>query len=337
MVVLVVVLIGLVTVMVLVAVGLVSGRSTGPVDIDRTEHWIVQRVEHVAWLHRIVVRADHAVIGGAAVAVALLWTWSIGLIVGSIFDSIDSGGGFARWDKAVAQWGATHVGSSSGLIDLLVACTQLGATAVVLTVLTVLGVIESIRRHRPAIAGYLATVGLGVVALNNTIKWLVDRDRPPVPHLTGSAGSSFPSGHSATSAACWAAVALMLSQHVPVRHRRLLGVAAVAVTVAVAASRALLGVHWLTDVIAGVAIGWGWFFLVTIIFGGRILRLGEPVERLQRRAAHDATVTSTRPVDRRKGVASIRESARACTEKACTEKSARSSRRGPSTRSGRIG
>jgi undecaprenyl-diphosphatase len=51
------------------------------------------------------------------------------------------------------------------------------------------------------------------------------------------------------------------------------------ITFAVAASRALLGVHWLTDVVAGVAVGWGWFLLVALVFGGRIQRLGEPVER----------------------------------------------------------
>lgn len=45
----------------------------------------------------------------------------------------------------------------------------------------------------------------------------------------------------------------------------------------VAASRALLGVHWVSDVIAGLLIGWGWFTVVTVLFGGRAARLGDPV------------------------------------------------------------
>ena len=36
----------------------------------------------------------------------------------------------------------------------------------------------------------------------------------------------------------------------------------------------LLDVHWLTDVIGGLALGWAWFALCAIAFGGRLLRFG---------------------------------------------------------------
>jgi membrane-associated phospholipid phosphatase len=37
-------------------------------------------------------------------------------------------------------------------------------------------------------------------------------------------------------------------------------------------------VHWVSDVVAGLALGWGWFALCAIAFGGRLLRFGAPAE-----------------------------------------------------------
>ncbi len=68
------------------------------------------------------------------------------------------------------------------------------------------------------------------------------------------------------------------------------------IAIAVAASRVLLGVHWLSDVIGGLALGWGWFALCSIAFGGRLLRLGAPVEAATRVSeATERTSTSAPP------------------------------------------
>ena len=56
--------------------------------------------------------------------------------------------------------------------------------------------------------------------------------------------------------------------------RAVLAGLAAGIAVAVAASRVLLDVHWLSDVIAGLALGWAWFAVCGIAFGGRILRFG---------------------------------------------------------------
>ena len=72
--------------------------------------------------------------------------------------------------------------------------------------------------------------------------------------------------------------ALLLGRRRPRAARAVLAGGAVGIAVAVAASRVLLDVHWLTDVIGGLALGWAWFALCSIAFGGRLLRFGVVAE-----------------------------------------------------------
>ncbi len=176
---------------------------------------------------------------------------------------------------------------------MLEAITQLGATGWLLLVMAVIGVIEAWHFRKVAVLGYLAAVGIGVSLINNGLKHIVERERPNELRLTSVSGFSFPSGHTAAAAACWAAIALVVARRWSRPGRRAAAVAVFVITLLVAASRVLLGVHWLTDVIAGALTGWTWFILVTLIFGGRILRFGEPAERVA-----DGTATPA-PVDRR--------------------------------------
>ena len=101
---------------------------------------------------------------------------------------------------------------------------------------------------------------------------------PDIAQLTGFSGSSFPSGHAATAAATFAAVALLVGRGRSPRVKALLagrcgrdrgrGRAH-----AGAARRAL--VHRRAR---RARDGWAWFALCSIAFGGRVLRFGRPVE-----------------------------------------------------------
>jgi PAP2 superfamily len=73
----------------------------------------------------------------------------------------------------------------------------------------------------------------------------------------------------------------MLGRGRPLRVRSILVGIAVAVGLAVGASRVLLGVHWFTDVLAGLALGWSWFAICSVAFGGRLMRFAAPVEAAQ--------------------------------------------------------
>ena len=120
---------------------------------------------------------------------------------------------------------------------------------------------------------------VGDVLLVNTIKGILDRVRPTFDPIAERLGPSFPSGHSAAAAAFYAAAALVLARRRPPRVRALLAGGAVTIAVAVACSRVMLGLHWMSDVIAGLAFGWAWFGICAIAFGGRFLVLGAPVQQ----------------------------------------------------------
>jgi undecaprenyl-diphosphatase len=142
----------------------------------------------------------------------------------------------------------------------------------------VLGVVELQRTGGRWIVPFIVLVVAGEEAASTVIKDIVDRARPTFNPAAATLGPSFPSGHTTTAAAFYAAAALLLGR----RHRRAARAAvtggAVAIAVAVAASRVFLDVHWLTDVIGGLVLGWAWFAICGIAFGGRLLRFGAGAE-----------------------------------------------------------
>jgi undecaprenyl-diphosphatase len=99
----------------------------------------------------------------------------------------------------------------------------------------------------------LWAIAIGVL---ETIVWvskaLYGRSRPP-DALVSTTGESFPSGHSATAAVV--AIGLVLVFAPIARSRRHWFMAAAGWATLMAASRVYLRAHWMTDVIAGAAVG----------------------------------------------------------------------------------
>lgn len=276
-----VLLAGLLGAAVLVGVAAARGRAArldDPVDVDQAEHWLVERTVEHPRVHRALIHADRRVVGGVSVAVSFVAVLVAGLFVGWIFDTVGTRSGFARWDQSVADWGPEH--ASEAAASAIEWVTHLGDTYVVLVIMVVVALVDWRRRDDATSAWFLLTVGVGVVVINNALKLWIDRDRPPVDHLVDAAGSSFPSGHTSTAAACWMAIALVVGRWCPARFRVWIFAIAAAIACLVASSRTLLGVHWVTDVVAGLTVGWAWFFVVAIIFGGRFHRFGGPADDL---------------------------------------------------------
>lgn len=195
--------------------------------------------------------------------------------VGVLLAMVRTEQGFARFDGSAARLGAVHATEAS--TRLLRVITQLGGAVVLVPVGLALGIIESRRSRSWSSLAFVTVVFAGQLALAEAVKAAVSRVRPDLLRLTGFAGPSFPSGHATAAAAAFAAFALLIGRRRSRPVRSALAAAGVGMAVLVAASRVTLGVHWLTDVMAGLALGWTWFAVTSIAFGGRRLRFADPL------------------------------------------------------------
>ena len=140
------------------------------------------------------------------------------------------------------------------LTDVAKVFTQLGSTAVVFPlVLLAAGALASARRWPEF---WVLVVGTLIVYFGvHDIKGAVDRPRPPG-GLVDVSGSSFPSGHAAYAVFyVWAALTLVVRLRPGMARATAVVVAGIAVTALVGLSRVYLGVHYLSDVTAGWALG----------------------------------------------------------------------------------
>jgi membrane-associated phospholipid phosphatase len=254
---------------------------------------VVEAIEQVAghsasmrrWLR---ARRDPATATGLALSAALGVTVGGGMLLGVLAYLVRGNDPLLDADSSVARWGHTHASSPSTLG--LHVITQLGDTPAIAVLVVALVVFEMRRIRNLHVVLFLAAVILGNFLATTAIKDLADRARPTLNAFAATLGPSFPSGHSSTAASFYAAAALVLGRRRGRRTRALLAGGAVGIAVAVAASRVLLDDHWLSDVIAGLALGWAWFSLCAIAFGGRLLQFGGTVAR----AANGAHRPSTR-------------------------------------------
>jgi membrane-associated phospholipid phosphatase len=253
---------------------------------DRAAQLVGHTIAEHRGLRRLVRgRLNPAAATGLALSLALGVIFLAGLVVAALIYLIRSSSVLTGIDQSAGQWGVDH--RSDWSTDALELVTWLGDTRVVVGLAVVVGIAEYVRRPSRWIAPFLAVVIGGQVFLTGQLKDLIDRARPEFNPVAATLNPSFPSGHSAAAAAFFGAVALLMSRGRPPNQRAIIAGVAAAVAVGVACSRVLLGVHWLTDVVAGLLFGLAWFAACSIAFGGRMLRFGAAAEEAARVAEED--------------------------------------------------
>ena len=142
------------------------------------------------------------------------------------------------------------------LRDLCAVLTHLGDPLPLEVAALVLAVL--LRRR---LAPYVLLSVWGALAVSTGLKLVVDRVRPCDDLASCPATTSFPSGHAVGAAAFWTTAAVLL---LPVLGRRAWGL--LVVPVVVAATRVLLGYHYVSDVLAGLVVGGCWAAACTAVF-----------------------------------------------------------------------
>ncbi len=244
-------------------------------------------------------RGDHRVVRRASAAIAAAWrepTQRIialalaaavlsALVFARIVEDYLTNDPLARWDVSFARW-LSDERSTIGT-DLFRAITFVGSPAVAIAVAAIVCVVLY-RRGQLVEAAFLPVVLGGAQLLNLILKLSFHRSRPEVAFVQLDT-YSFPSGHAMASTATYGALAYLAWGRLSSRRSRvLLGAAVTSLVALIGFSRLYLGVHYLSDVLAGIAGGAFWLALSIVIqtiyvrrFASRFT--GSRVDRLARR------------------------------------------------------
>jgi membrane-associated phospholipid phosphatase len=232
---------------------------------------------------RFAARLDPEVATGLALTLALVLLVIAGVVFAVLTFTIRSDPEAIGLDVAAAEWGIRNASEMTN--DVLGAVTDIGRPSTIVILAVLLAIVETARTRSRWVVPFLLVVVAGNGILTTTIKNLADRVRPELNPIAETLGPSFPSGHSSWSAAFFAAAALLLARGRGRRARIVLTGAAVAGAVTIATTRVLLSVHWVSDVVAGLALGWAWFAVCAIAFGGRLLEFGAAAKEIGGRAS----------------------------------------------------
>lgn len=211
------------------------------------------------------------VLGGFIVCAASL------LVFGKLVDGVSENESIVQFDVALAN--ALHSVATTGSTNTFLIISLFGGT-ILFAWSAVVGIIFAVKRQWFGLVMWVITIAGGEI-LNSLLKVFFARPRPTFANpLVIERFYSFPSGHAMMSFIAYGMLAYIICVLLKNNAYRLLVIIATGFIVAfIGVARIALGVHYLSDVVAGYAVAALW--LVFCISAWRYIQ--------QRRAAHSPT------------------------------------------------
>jgi undecaprenyl-diphosphatase len=229
-----------------------------------------------ARLHPMTYLGVHGLVG-FLLAAACTWAFL------AMADEVPEQGFMVRVDLAVTNWLQLH-GTEKGE-SIFSAISLLGAP-VLIAALVIAAVVLLARRDWRHLTVLGVTCGGGAL-LDAVLKLVFQRERPAFASEFNARSWSFPSGHAMNSLIVYGLFAYWLAERFPRARVPIFAGAAVLVG-AIGYSRIYLGVHYLSDVLAGYSAGFVW--LMVCITGYRFVER----HRVGRAGSDEAAASSAR-------------------------------------------
>lgn len=166
-------------------------------------------------------------------------------------------------DRAGYGFISAHIISDS-LTPVIRVVTKAASAATLITIAAVMLVVTSLR-HRPRV-GIAVALNLAFIAgINEIFKMIMQRPRPNVPRLAVENGYSFPSGHAMASTAFYGFLIYLTYRYVHNRAAKwVIIVLLVLLVPTIMFTRVYLGVHYVSDVLAGCLCSIAWLTLIWV-------------------------------------------------------------------------
>lgn len=159
---------------------------------------------------------------------------------------------------------ALQVARIDAVDRVMVIATELGGAWVTVPVIVAVALWLAWRRHWRALSYWLGAALAARLSVM-LLKGLLARERPSIIY-SGVEEFSFPSGHATTAMILYGFLAFLLGARLRHHARLALYAGAATLVAAIGLSRLYLGVHWLSDVGAGFALGFAWVALLALAF-----------------------------------------------------------------------